>query len=50
MLDARGLLWIQTDAAADEMRRGEMQAPGQQPDAGLRPGHGRGAPLPDRAA
>ncbi|KQP39811.1 PhoX family phosphatase [Pseudorhodoferax sp. Leaf274] len=28
LLDARGLLWIQTDAAADEMRRGEMQAMG----------------------
>jgi secreted PhoX family phosphatase len=25
MLDARGLLWIQTDAAAYEMRQGEMQ-------------------------
>ncbi|WP_442968220.1 PhoX family protein [Pseudorhodoferax sp.] len=28
LLDGRGLLWIQTDAAADEMRRGEMQAMG----------------------
>jgi secreted PhoX family phosphatase len=28
LLDARGLLWIQTDAAADEMGRGEMQAMG----------------------
>ncbi|KQP05198.1 PhoX family phosphatase [Pseudorhodoferax sp. Leaf265] len=28
LLDARGLLWIQTDAAAGEMRRGEMQAMG----------------------
>jgi secreted PhoX family phosphatase len=28
LLDARGLLWIQTDAAAGEMRRGEMQALG----------------------
>jgi secreted PhoX family phosphatase len=25
MLDARGVLWIQTDAAADDMRHGEMQ-------------------------
>ena len=28
LLDARGLLWIQTDAAAYEMGRGEMQAMG----------------------
>ncbi|RCW76513.1 PhoX family protein [Pseudorhodoferax soli] len=28
LLDARGLLWIQTDASAGEMRRGEMQAMG----------------------
>ncbi len=36
-LDARGVLWIQTDMHASQMYKGELKRHRQQPDAGLRP-------------
>ena len=49
VLDARGVLWIQTDAHATQMYKGEFAQHRQQPDAGLRPRHRRDPALPDRA-
>ena len=48
VLDARGVLWIQTDAHATQMYKGEFAEPRQQPDAGLRPRHRRDPALPHR--
>ena len=46
--DPRGVLWIQTDSSAQNMVERRLGPHRQQPDAGRRPRHRRGAAFPHR--